>query len=95
MFAVMLLKGALVKSLQQMILCSTQQSTERGQMSPLGNKYHSLESKEFQNLPQSTHKTFSTTSQADQYLFIVAEISRSAVIDELEACVLLLLHEAE
>ncbi len=38
MFAVMVLKGALDKSLQQMILCSAQQSAERGQTSPLGGK---------------------------------------------------------
>lgn len=68
MFAVMALKGALDKSLQQMILCSTPQSAERGQTSPLGKKKkHSLESEEVLTVTRATHETFSTSSQAAKY----------------------------
>lgn len=69
MFAVMVLEGVPNKSLQQMILCSTQQSTERGQTSLWGGKKKkdSLESEELLNLMQSSHETFSMSPQMAKY----------------------------
>lgn len=78
MFAVMVLKGALDKkkrSLQQTILCSTQQSAERGQTSPLGVeqeeeeniKKETLASEEVLSVTRSSHETLIVSSQGDKY----------------------------